>query len=334
MVKYFKTDSNLRMQRIDGFEEKCWIDLVNPTDDEIDDIREITGISEEMLKAPLDEEESARTETDDGNVMYIVDSPCIVDTDDGDSYTTIPIAVIYNNRCLVTVSLHGNAVLADFISNRGDRVSTENPLHFLLSFMLSNVKRFSLSLKQIERKSLRLQAELHRSMKNKELILLLGLENSLVYFSTSLNANSVVYTRLAKSVEIKNDEVYKDLYDDVLIETTQAKEMCKIYRDILKTTMDAFSSVISNNVNNIVKTLTIITIIVAVPTLIAGLLGMNIDLPFGLIVKGDEFGLQFWIVCAVCCALTVLVAVLLVKYTNSVRIKTPKTIKRKRRGDK
>ncbi len=334
MVKYFRTDADRRMEQMDGFAEKCWIDLVNPSDDELEDVSAVSGVSEEMLKAALDEEESARSETEGENVMYIVDSPSIVDTDDGDSYTTIPIAIIYNDKCLVTVSLHGNAVLGDFISNRGAKVTPENPLHFLLSFMLANAKRFSLSLKQIDRKSLRLQAELHRSMKNKELIQLLSLENSLVYFSTSLNANTVVYTRIARAVQGQQDEIYKELYDDVIIENTQAKEMCNIYRDVLKTTMDAFSSVISNNVNNIVKTLTLITIIVAIPTLIAGLLGMNIDLPFGLAVKGDWFGWQFWIVCLVSVAVTTLVAFLLFKYTNAVRTKAPKTIKKKRRGDK
>lgn len=334
MVKFFKTDSGMNMKQISSFKDKCWIDLVNPTDDEIEDVIELSGIPEDMLKAALDEEESARSESDNGNVMYIVDSPCIVETEDGDSYTTIPIALIYNKNCIVTVSLHGNAVLADFISNRGEKVPTQEPIRFILNFLISNAKRFSTSLKQIERKSLRLQAELHRSMKNKELIQLLNLENSLVYFSTSLNANGVVFSRLSKLTEIKNNESYEDLYDDVIVETNQAREMCNIYRDILKTTMDAFSSVISNNVNNIVKTLTIITIVVAIPTLIAGLFGMNVDLPFGLSLNGDWWGVQFWVIIFVSILLTVLVALLLVKYTNSVKVRVPKTLKRKRRGGK
>lgn len=334
MVKYFKTDSSGRIGRIEKFSDKCWVDIVNPTDDEIEDAVAIAGVPEEMLRAALDEEESARVEMDDGTVMYVVDSPMIIDTEDGgDSYTTIPIALIYNGKCIVTVSLHGNSVLADVISNRIADVTTDKPIQFVLSFMLNNAKRFSLSLKQIERKSIRLQAELHRSMKNKELIQLLNLENSLVYFSTSLNANTVVYGRLSRYAEVKNDEKYKDLYDDVVIETNQAKEMCNIYRDILKTTMDAFSSVISNNVNNIVKTLTIITIIVAIPTLIAGLFGMNVDLPFGAAVSGDWWGVQFWIILAVCIVITLVVAIILVKYTNSIKIKTPK-VKRKKRGGK
>lgn len=107
-------------------------------------------------------------------------------------------------------------------------------------------------------------------MRNQELIELLALQDSLVYFSTSLSANSSVYGRLSRMEPVQSNPDYQDLYDDVLIETRQAVEMCSIYRDILKTTMDAFSSVISNNVNNVVKRLTVITILVAIPTLIAG----------------------------------------------------------------
>ena len=197
--------------------------------------------------------------------------------------------------------------------------------------MLENVKRFSYSLKQIDKKSLRLQAELHKSMRNQELIELLGLQDSLVYFSTSLSANSSVYGRLSRMEPVQSNPDYQDLYDDVLIETRQAVEMCSIYRDILKTTMDAFSSVISNNVNNVVKRLTVITILVAIPTLIAGLLGMNVDLPFGMGVHGDGAAWEFWLILAISVVLTAVCSVLLVKMTDSVKIRTPKQVKKKRR---
>ena len=202
---------------------------------------------------------------------------------------------------------------------------------FILNFMLENVKRFSYSLKQIDKKSLRLQAELHKSMRNQELIELLGLQDSLVYFSTSLSANSSVYGRLSRMEPVQSNPDYQDLYDDVLIETRQAVEMCSIYRDILKTTMDAFSSVISNNVNNVVKRLTVITILVAIPTLIAGLLGMNVDLPFGMGVHGDGAAWEFWLILAISVVLTAVFSVLLVKMTDSVKIRTPKQVKKKRR---
>ena len=332
MIRFYKTDENLRIAPVEAFEKRCWVEMINPTDDEVEDIRELSGIPEEMLKAALDEEESARVDTDEGATMYVVDSPMMVDTEEGDSYTTIPVAIIYNNKCIVTVSLNSNPVFANFSSNRS-HISTLKPVAFILNFMLENVKRFSYSFKQIDKKSLRLQAELHKSMRNQELIELLALQDSLVYFSTSLSANSSVYGRLSRMEPVQSNPDYQDLYDDVLIETRQAVEMCSIYRDILKTTMDAFSSVISNNVNNVVKRLTVITILVAIPTLIAGLLGMNIDLPFGMGVHGDGAAWEFWVILILSVALTAVSSFLLAKMTDSVKIRTPKQVKRKRRRD-
>ena len=332
MIRFYKTE-NSRVQAIDGFAKRCWVEMINPTDDEVEDICALSGIGEEMIKAALDEEESARVESEDGTTMYIVDSPMMVETEEGDdTYTTIPVAIIYNDECIVTVSLHQNPVFASFRTNRS-KVSTLKPVGFVLNFMYENVKRFSFLLKQIDKKSLRLQAELHKSMRNQELIELLGLQDSLVYFSTALSANSSVYGRLSRLAPVQANEDYQDLYDDVMIETRQAVEMCSIYRDILKTTMDAFSSVISNNVNDVVKRLTIITILVAIPTLIAGLLGMNVDLPFGMGVHGDWAGVAFWIVVGVCVVLTVLCSVLLVRMTDKVKIRTPKQAKKKFRKD-
>lgn len=324
MIKFFKSDETKRMTQILQFEEGCWVDLINPTDDEVEDIGVLTGISDEMLKAALDEEETARVEVDEGNFLCLLDSPIMMDTDDGDMYETIPMGLIYNKKCVVTVSLHGNPVLGDFVSNRVG-VETADPVYFILNFMMGNAKKFLSSLRQIDKKSLRVQAELHRSMKNKELIQLLSLENSLVYFSTSLSANLNVYGKMERPVIGKNEE-YKDLFDDVVIETRQAMEMCNIYRDILSGTMDAYASIISNNVNIVMKLLTVITFIVSIPTLIASLWGMNVHVPFASAAGG------FWIVVGISVVITALVSYFMVKATNSIRIKTPKQIKRKRRG--
>jgi magnesium transporter len=330
MVKFYKSEKNNIVQ-LEEFESRCWVEMVNPTDDEVENIVALSGIPEGLIKAALDEEESARVEVDDGATMYIVDSPMIVDTEDGDQYTTIPVAIIYNPKCIVTVSLNNDPILMGFHSNR-TKVSTNKPVGFVLNFMLGNVKRFSSLLKQIDKKSLRLQAELHKSMRNQELIELLDLQNSLVYFSTALSANSTVHGRLSRLESVQNNEEYQDLQEDVLIETKQAGEMCSIYRDILKTTMDAFSSVISNNVNHVVKSLTIITILVAIPTLIAGLLGMNIKLPFGMdSANGSPW--EFWIVLAISVLLVAVFSVVLVKPTASVKIRTPKQTRKKRRND-
>ena len=225
MLKFFKTMEDGKIDRLEAYEKGCWVDLVNPTDDEIDDVFALTGVPEEMLKAALDEEETARFERDEDLGLCLLDTPIITDMDDGDVYETIPMAIIYNAACIVTVSLRGNSVLGDFISNRV-AVDTALPVSFLLTFMMGNAKRFLSNLRQLDKKSQRVQAELHRSMKNQELIQMLGIENSLVYFSTSLTANLNVYNRLGRLPAIAGNEEYQDLFDDVVIETRQAMEMC------------------------------------------------------------------------------------------------------------
>lgn len=329
MLKFFRSEKNLPTKRLQTFEEGCWVDMVNPTDDEVEDVVALTGLPEEMLKAALDEEETARLERDDGATLCLLDTPTITDTDDGDVYDTIPLAFIYNERCVVTVSLRGNPVLGDFISNRVNVPDTADPVGFMLNFMMGNAKRFLSNLRQIDKKSLRVQAELHRSMKNKELIQLLSLENSLVYFSTSLSSNLGVYGKLERLPAIKDNEENKDLFDDVAIETRQAMEMCNIYRDILSGTMDAYASVISNNLNIVMKLLAVITLVISIPTLVASFWGMNVDVPF------ENMGaLGFWIVVAFAIVVTVVSAFFLIRYSNSIRIKTPRHIKRKRgRGE-
>ncbi len=323
MLKFFKTQEDGKIDRLEAFEQNCWVDLVNPTDDELEDVCSITGVPEEMLRAALDEEETARVERDEGALLCLLDTPTITDTDEGDTYETIPMALIHNDVCIVTVSLRGNSVLGDFISNR-TIVDTAKPVYFILNFMMGNAKRFLSNLRQLDKKSLRLQAELHRSMKNQELIQLLGIENSLVYFSTSLSANLNVYNKLERFPSITGNEDYSDLFDDVVIETRQAMEMCNIYRDILSGTMDAYASVISNNLNVVMKLLAVITLVISVPTLIASLWGMNVPVPFAQLSWG------FWLVIGISAVITGIVSFFIIRSTNSIRIKTPRQIKRGR----
>lgn len=323
MLKFFKTQEDGKIDRLEAFEQNCWVDLVNPTDDELEDVCSMTGVPEEMLRAALDEEETARVERDEGALLCLLDTPTITDTDEGDTYETIPMALIHNDVCIVTVSLRGNSVLGDFISNR-TIVDTAKPVYFILNFMMGNAKRFLSNLRQLDKKSLRLQAELHRSMKNQELIQLLGIENSLVYFSTSLSANLNVYNKLERFPSITGNEDYSDLFDDVVIETRQAMEMCNIYRDILSGTMDAYASVISNNLNVVMKLLAVITLVISVPTLIASLWGMNVPVPFAQLSWG------FWLVIGISAAITGIVSFFIIRSTNSIRIKTPRQIKRGR----
>lgn len=324
MIKILKTGADGLMDEISSFEKGCWIDLVNPTDEEVETVIDATGIPEDMLKAALDEEETARAESEDGNNIFIFDIPVIEDMEDWYVYSTLPMAFIYNRNCIVTVSLKENAILRDFTSNRVKNASTEKPVKFLLTFLYRDAVKFLQYLRQIDKTSHRVQAELHRSMKNKELIQLLDLENSLVYFSTSLSANEKVYDRINRIEQVKSIEEYSDLMDDLLIEHRQAAEMCNIYRDILSGTMDAFASVISNNVNLVMKMLTIVTIVMTIPTLIASLWGMNVPVPF----EGSPYG--FWILVGVCVAAAVIGTVVLMKMTATIRFNRARKRERRR----
>lgn len=311
MVNYFITGEDMKLARLENFNELCWVDMVNPTDDEVDDVAEVTGVSEDMIKAALDEEEPARTEFDEGNSMFVVDCPIIEESDSGDTYSTLPLAIIYNKKCIITVCLKGNPVLKDFITGR-IRIFCNKPVGFILNFMYGNAKRFLYCLKQIDRKAHRVQAELGRTLKNDEILQLLELENSLVYFSTSLNSNYKVHEKLSKVEAVATREDYQDLYDDMVIESSQAIEMCKIYKDILSVSMDAYGSVISNNANDNMKKLTVITILLAIPTMIAGFWGMNVPVPWQ-IQDGDTSTIWFWVIICATFVLTAAVAFLLVK---------------------
>ncbi|MDE7082835.1 MAG: magnesium transporter CorA family protein [Clostridia bacterium] len=332
MVKYFFSAADGKLEKSDKFLKNCWVDMVDPTDDECEDVAAATGVPEDMIKAALDEEERARSEFDEGCSMFVVDCPIMEEGANGDSYTTLPLSIIYNSRCIITVSLKGNTVLKEFITGR-ERVYCDKPVHFALTFMLNNAKRFLYCLKQIDRKNHRIQNEVGRTMKNTEIIQLLDLQNSLVYFSTSLTANERVHEKLSKVEAVKDHEDYQDLYDDVSIENKQAIETCNIYKNILSVTMDAYGSVISNNSNDSMRKLTIITILLAIPTMIAGFWGMNMPVPFQ---DGYSF-LQtgwFWLVIFATILLTAGIAVIIVRGNPFKRTNRQKKRRRKDKRDK
>lgn len=328
MVKYFFTGEGGKLGKSEEFINNCWVDMVNPTDSECNDVSLKTGVPEDMIKAALDEEERARSEFDDGCSLFIVDCPIIEENGGSDTYSTLPLAIIYNKKCVVTVSLKGNTVLKDFITGR-EKIFTDKPVHFALTFMLGNAKRFLYCLKQIDRKNHRIQNEADKTLKNEEIIQLLDLQNSLVYFSTSLNSNERVHDKFSKIEAVAAHEEYSDLYDDVSIENKQAIETCNIYKNILSVTMDAYGSIISNNANDTMKKLTIITILLAIPTMIAGFWGMNMPVPFQQGVKFWETG-WFWLVIGAAVVLTAAIAILL--FGGRPKVKRIKKQRRKKDG--
>lgn len=268
-------------EKIDTFEDGAWINLINPTPQEINEVSEKFDIEINHILSALDEEERARIEVDDNCTVIIVDVP-IKESEEGmGDYATIPMTIILGDKFIITACLKNIKLLEDFSSGKVKGFFTYKKTRFILQLLYKNASYFLQYLRQIDRNSHKIEQELHKSMKNKELIQLLDLEKSLVYFTTSLRSNEIVLEKMMRMESIKQYPEDKELLEDVIIENKQAIEMANIYSNILSGTMDAFASVISNNLNIVMKTLTSITIVMSVPTMIASFFGMNVPgIPF------------------------------------------------------
>ncbi len=283
----------------------CWYHLCAPTSSELQQVIAQTGASADFLRASLDDDERSRIEVEDGQTLILVDTPIEEKDDSKGEYITIPLGIIMMEKCLITVCLKDPPLIRDFYKGRVQNFSTKKHNRFVLQLLYRNAAKFLHYLRHMYKMSIDIENELHKSMRNKELIDMLQLEKSLVYFSTSLKGNEVVLERLLRMSFVREYPDDTDLLEDVIIENKQAIEMCTIYRDILGGTMDAFSSVISNNLNMIMKVLTVITMILTIPTIIASLWGMNVPVPF----EGSEFG--FWIVIGIAVLISAVVGVVL-----------------------
>jgi len=279
MLQIFKsTDSGLTT--LDQVEDGAWINLVNPNEQEILSISKDLNIPAEHLKAALDEEERSRIEVDEGCTVVLIDIPVPNANQDGGIFYTIPLGIIINGKNIVTVSLQENYVIKSFIEQRIKSFYTFKKTRFLLQILYKNSKLYLQYLRNIDKASDKIESKLHKSLKNKELIQLLELEKSLVYFSTSLKSNEIVLEKILRSTPVKMYPDDTDLLEDVIVENKQAIEMANIYSNILTGTMDAYASVISNNLNIVMKFLTSVTIVLSVPTMVASFFGMNVDVPF------------------------------------------------------
>ncbi len=281
MVKFYKTSEG-HVCEIDEPEIGCWVNIINPDDDEMEEIMALTGIEQDFLKAALDDEESSRIEIEDnGHVLLIIDIPIAEKDGDNIIYTTLPLAFIVTDSYIVTVCLKENTIVKEFASGMVKNVNTKMRTRFVLQLFYKVASRYLQYLKQIDKKSSEIETTLQKTMKNQELIQLFDLEKSLVYFTTSLRANELVMRKISRGKIITLYEDDEDLLDDVIVEIQQAIEMSNIYSNILSGTMDAFASIISNNLNIVMKFLASITIVMTIPTIVASIYGMNVPgLPF------------------------------------------------------
>lgn len=291
MIRIFKTEDGA-MHEKEEMQPGCWIALTNPTASEIIDIADAYQIDPDHLKAPLDEEERSRIEVEDDYTLILVDIPSIEERSGKDWFVTIPLAIITTNEVLITVCLEETPVLTSFMDGRVRDFHTFMKTRFILQILYKNATQFLQYLRIIDKKSEVIERKLHQSQKNEELIELLELEKSLVYFTTSLRSNEVVLEKLLRIEKIKKYPEDTDLLEDVIVENKQAIEMANIYSGILSGTMDAFASVISNNLNIVMKFLATVTIVMSIPTMVASFYGMNVnshgmpfaDSPYGFVV--------------------------------------------------
>lgn len=282
MKAFYKNDNGLIS--IKDWQPNCWINIENPTEDEKNYILNELQIPEAFFNDINDIDERPRIEIENDWHLIIFRIPVISD-DVKIPFYTIPVGIVFKEEICVTISFHKNEVLSDFVNyTQRKKTDVKDNFDLTLKLLLSSSVWYLKYLKQVNQKIKLAEDNLEKSIKNEELQALLQIEKSLVFFMTSLKGNSIVLHRIKNRKEQNLDA---ELLEDVDIELRQAQEMTNIYSDILTGTMDAYASVISNNMNDIMKKMTSISIILMIPTVIASFYGMNVpnslqENPFGL----------------------------------------------------
>lgn len=277
MIKIYKTNNENKIVRLEKIEKNCWIDLVSPNMDEIDEVVSKTKIEKDLILKLLDEEEIPRIEFEDNSTLIVVDCPYIEGKDN--IYSTLPLGIIISkNNFLITISSKKQEVLRMFRSGRVKNIQTSMKSRFLISILYHNAKLYLKYLKMINHNIDKSEKKLYNSTENNELISVLNIEKSLVYFITSLKENDILLEKISKGNILEMYEEDLELLEDAQIENKQAQEMANIYREILSSVSDAYATIISNNLNQAMKILTSITIVFSVPTMIASFMGMNVKL--------------------------------------------------------
>ena len=305
LLKIYNTDLETNeFREIKEFKKGSWINLVNPSEREIKKVCENIMIEEDFIREVLDEEEKARIdqEEDDNTTLFVISVPTVEKGEESDTYDTIPLGmIVVRDDFFITVSLEKTKVIEDFEKKKIKNFQTYKKTRFIFQIMYLNASYYLTYLKQINKETEIAEYILKDSMKNKELLKLLSLEKGLVYFTTAIKSNELVMEKTLRGKIIKLYEDDEEILEDAITENRQAIEMAQIYTNILNGTMDAYESIISNNLNGVMKFLTSITIILAVPTMISSLWGMNVGLPF----QNNQYG--FIIILAISILMTLIV---------------------------
>ncbi len=285
MLRIYKNDGlNYCELEIDNLVRNTWINLVSPTADELLLVAEKTKAPIDFLKAALDEEERPRIEIEDDFALILINIPVMISET---SYDTLPLGIIITPQNIISVCLENNPVILEFNEYNRRFFNTAKRTRLLFQILYKSATYYLRYLRQISRLSEQIEVHLRRTMKNKELFELMDLQQGLTYFTSSLRANGIVMDRLLRIrsnhqsnhlIQIYEED--EDLLEDVIIENNQAVQMVEMYSRILSGMAETFASIISNNLNMVMKFLTSMTIILAIPTMIASFWGMNVFVPF------------------------------------------------------
>lgn len=280
-----------RIERIEEIREDCWINLYFPTETEIKAVEEKLNIPSEFLRYPLDEEERPRIDFDDdtGDVLVIVDIPYANRETNMVKYETAPLGIIISKKHILTVSLRKVPILDQFIENRVKDCILQFRTRFTIQILLAVAKDYLRLLRFVDKSLDEVEKDLSRSINNKELYKMHEWDKSLIYFSTSLKSNEAVLEKLMRGRLVKQYEDDQDLLEDVIIEYKQAHEMADIYTSIVNSTMETYASIISNNMNDIMKILAAATIVLTVPDVFTSFFGQNVLFPWDPAFASDPW---------------------------------------------
>ncbi len=279
MIKIIKTTEN-GVEQIPDVINNCWINVIDPTPEEIYQLNDL-GIPREFLTYPLDVDELSRSEKeDDGTLLIIVRVPFYQGPKSDIPYITLPLGIIVTGKFIVTISRQEYAFLKDFSSGRVRGFSTGKRYRFILRMLLSIAGSYLSNLREINKLTESVEDRLQSSIKNKEVMELLKYQKSLVYFTQGIRSNEVLMERLQKMRLFTQYEEDEDLLEDVITENQQAFSMTEISTNIMSSMVDAFATIVSNNVNDVMKFLASMTIVLSIPSIVVGFFGMNVALPY------------------------------------------------------
>ncbi len=276
MIRYFYTEHHVTTE-VESIRNGAWIELTDPTHEEAQKIASKLKIDIEDLLSAIDPEEKNRIELQEGYTLILVDIPAIEVRHGQRSYTTIPLGIILTQDEIVTVCSEVTPILSQFERDQVRDFSTKKKLRFVYQILLRTSIVYQKALQLIDRRRGEIEERIDKVESEEDLIRLHELETTLVYFATSLRGNGNVLDRLTRYKRLQQFPEDRELLDDVIVENKQAIEMTTIYKDIIDSTRELLSNVLDSRLNNVMKRLTSITLILAVPTMISGMYGMNVD---------------------------------------------------------